>query len=93
MAETKQIGFDFKEVAVALVRHHGLHEGKWMFGFEMSMGVGNFGATPPEAKPGALLQFVKVTLTRQPEDAPTDNALIVDAAAVNPPSRSAPKKK
>jgi hypothetical protein len=88
MAETQQIGFDLREAAIALVRHHGLHEGRWMLALEFNLAAGNFGSDARDAKPGAIVQINKFILARQPAEAP-DMGAIVDAAEVNPaPSAS-----
>jgi hypothetical protein len=95
MAETSQINFDLREVATALIRKEGIHEGRWMLGLEFTFGAGNLGAGPTDTKPGAFVQINKLVLTRQAPDAP-DLPFIVDAAKVNPADNlakaSAPKK-
>jgi hypothetical protein len=83
MAETKTINFDLREVAVALIKAQGIHEGRWMLGFEFVFGAGNFGTGPGETRPGSFMQIVKMSLTR-PEEGAADLPFIVDAAKVNP---------
>jgi hypothetical protein len=83
MAETKAISFDLREVAVALIKAHGIHEGRWMLGFEFAFGAGNFGTGPGETRPGAFMQIIKMSLTR-PEEGVSELPFIVDAAKVNP---------
>lgn len=80
MAETTQYSFDLKEIATALIKHHGIREGKWVTQFEFNLGAGNIGLTPGEAKPSAFVQINKVLLARAVEGVSAD--LIVDASEV-----------
>jgi len=84
MAEVTQFNFDFKEVATALIKQQGLHEGFWLIAFKFSMGAGIIGATPDDARPAALLQMLKVQLVKQTQIPPPHPHLTVDAAEVNP---------
>jgi hypothetical protein len=86
MAEPTQYSFDLTEVATLLVKQQGLHEGKWLLAFEFHMTAGNFGPTPAEARPGAIVQFGKILLARK-EDTSPDTHGVVDAAKVNPPKQ------
>jgi hypothetical protein len=85
MAETKQINFDLKDVAIALVKQQGLRDGHWMLGFDFAFGAGNFGASPAgaDAKPGAFAQIKNLTLVRQDDTATSQLPFVVDAAEVN----------
>lgn len=92
MAETKQLNFPLSEVATALVKMHGLHEGKWILGFEFELGAGNFGPSVTEVRPGAFAAIKNVLLTRQDAGAP-DLPFTIDAAVINPTATTdAPKK-
>src|SRR5262245_47369819 len=84
MAETKQLNFDLKEVAAALIKEEGIREGRWMLGFEFGFGAGNFatGPTASDTKPGAFAQIKAVMLVRQEEGAP-DLPFVIDAAEVH----------
>jgi hypothetical protein len=82
MAEPTQFTFDLKEVATALVKQQGLHEGLWMVAFEVGLVAGIIGPTPATSGPAALVQFNKVQLMRL--DQPLHPHLTVDAAEVNP---------
>ena len=84
MAETTQYTFELKEAAIALIKEQGIHEGLWILSFEIVLGAGQFGPTPAEAKPGAIMQINKLQLLRQTAGAP-ENPIAVDAAIVNPP--------
>jgi hypothetical protein len=84
MPETKQLNFDLKEVAAALIKEEGIREGRWMLGFEFGFGAGNFatGPTATDTKPGAFAQIKAVVLVRQEEGAP-DLPFVIDAAEVH----------
>jgi hypothetical protein len=47
MAEPTQFTFELKEVATALVKQQGLHEGLWMVSFEVGLVAGIIGQSPP----------------------------------------------
>jgi hypothetical protein len=53
-----------KEVAELLVKHYGLREGLWELALEMQVGIGQFGATPDAALPGAAFGVSRVGLAR-----------------------------
>jgi hypothetical protein len=81
MAEPNNITFSFKEIAEALVRHQGLHEGIWGIYVEFGIGAGNVAPAPgADLLPAAIVPVVKFGLQRFPEL----NSLAVDAAVVNP---------
>lgn len=84
MAEASRYSFDLKEVASALIRHQGIHEGLWQLAFEFNFGAALVGATKEEARPSALIQINKFQLVRQAEGA-EQQPMVVDAAEVNPP--------
>jgi hypothetical protein len=85
MADPTQYTFDLKEVATALLKQQDIHEGLWTVSFEITMGVGSFGPTPTEAKPGAFIQINKIQLARQsPGSTEASMPTTVDAAVVNP---------
>jgi hypothetical protein len=83
MAEADTYSFDLKEVTVALIKHHDLHEGLWTLAFEFNFGAGLFGPTPQDSKPGALMAINKLQLVRQ-RDSEAAAGPTVDAAEVNP---------
>jgi hypothetical protein len=87
MAEPTQFTFDLKEVATALIRQQGLHEGAWFVAFEFGLGAGIIGATPADARPAALVQLLKVQLVKQTQLPSPHPHLTVDAAEVNPSSK------
>jgi hypothetical protein len=84
MAEATQYTFDFREVATAMIKQQGLHEGLWMVAFEVNFSAGIIGQTPPTSMPGFLVQLTKLQLLRQDQIPPPNPHLTVDAAEVNP---------
>jgi hypothetical protein len=81
MADVKQLTFSYKEIAEALVRHQGLHEGIWGVYVEFGIAGGNIAPAPgADLLPAAIVPVVKFGLQRFPEL----NSLSVDAAIVNP---------
>jgi hypothetical protein len=83
MAEAQNYVFTYKEIATALVKQQGLHEGLWAVYVEFGIGAANLPAGPnPEIiVPAAIVPIVKMGIQR----APQPNSLTVDAAEVNPP--------
>jgi len=69
-----------KEVAELLVKQYGLHEGLYDLLLEYQFAFGNFGPTPAQITPGAMIGLAKLGLTRVEKVGP----LTVDAAQVNP---------
>jgi hypothetical protein len=87
MAEVTNYLFDYKEVAEALIKKQGIHEGLWHIAIEFGFGAQNI-RTPTGFAPAAIIPVQKIGLTR------TDvvSNLTVDAAEVNPASAT-PKTK
>ena len=91
MAETKQLSFELTELAVALIKHQGIHDGSWIVGFEFNLAAANIGPTPEEVKPAAIVQVSKAVLMRQEPGHPI--SLVVDAKKVNPMPQRKPVTK
>lgn len=72
-----------KEVAELLVKQYGLHEGLYDLLLEYQFAFGNFGPTPAQITPGAMIGLAKLGLTRVEKLGP----LTVDAAQVNPAAK------
>jgi hypothetical protein len=87
MPEVTNYLFDYKEVAEALIKKQGIHEGLWHVAIEFGFGAQNV-RTPLGFAPAAIIPVQKIGLTR------TDvvSNLTVDAAEVNPASGT-PKTK
>jgi hypothetical protein len=82
MAEASQYAFELREVATALIKQQGLHEGRWTLAFEFRLAAGVFGQEPETAKPSAVIQVVRMHLAHAPVGEKFD--FIVDAEEVNP---------
>src|SRR5919197_1299408 len=91
MAEVKSYVFDYKEVAEALIKKQGIHEGLWGIYMEFGIGAANIPAGPSEQVllPAAIVPVVKVGIQRF--DKPS--SLTVDAAEVNPQPRRGPSSR
>jgi hypothetical protein len=86
MADITQYTFDLRDVAIALIKAQGLHEGKWVIALELGLAAGLFGSDPKDptaVNPGAIIAVQSIQLTKHPENAPV-HRLVVDAAEVNP---------
>jgi hypothetical protein len=80
MAEINQYSFSFKEVAEALIKQQGLHEGTWGIYAEFGIAAGNIKNAEGQTVPAAIIPIVKLGLQRFEADHP----LAVNAAEVNP---------
>lgn len=91
MAEVKNYVFDYKEVAEALIKQQGIHEGLWGIYMEFGILGTNMTSGPPEEKtiPAAIVPVLKIGIQRF--DNPS--SLTVDAAEVNPPPRISPSSR
>lgn len=87
MAEVDTYGFDLKEVATALIKKQGIHDGLWILAFEFNLAAGLIGLTKEEVRPTAFVQINKISLVRQIEISAAPN-LIVNAAEINPVQQS-----
>jgi hypothetical protein len=85
MAEPTQYSFSLAEVATALIKQQGLHEGKWMVSFDLAVAIGLMGPSPSEARPGASFNIQRVSIGKPPDQG-GPSSLIVDASEVNPSS-------
>ncbi|MBE0436404.1 MAG: hypothetical protein IBX56_11445 [Methylomicrobium sp.] len=79
-----------RDLTELLVKHYGIHEGKYDLLMEFQIGTGMFGPTPEATLPSALVGISKIGLM------PTrvESATTVDAAIVNPckPKKTRKKK-
>lgn len=78
-----------RELTAALVRHYDLHEGLYDLFLEYQFAFGNFGPSPSEVVPSAVVGLSKLSVTRVTQTGP----LTVDAAEVNPLVQPATKKR
>jgi hypothetical protein len=82
--DINQYVFKYKEVAEALIKQAGLHEGRWQVIMTFGLGVANMGPTAAELVPGAAVAVSSIGLQRAVAESP--EALTVDASEVNPAS-------
>ena len=80
MAEPSQIVFSYKEIAEALVKQQGLHEGIWGIFVKFGIRAVNIGENELDLKPTAILPIMELGLQKFEKE----NNLSVDAAKVNP---------
>lgn len=81
--ETQEIKFSWQQVAVALVKAQGLHEGLWRVGMQFDLRGANVTIAKDLMVPGAFLPVLHLNLMR----VETADYLTVDAAEVNPRPR------
>jgi hypothetical protein len=79
MAEATQLVFSHKEVATALIRAQGLHEGIWGLYMKFGIAGANVGVTPGEVNPAAIVPILEIGLQRFDEE----NNISANAAKVN----------
>jgi hypothetical protein len=89
--ESERISFSLQQVAAALVKEHGIHEGFWGVSVEFGIGAANI-VIPPERGggmlPAAIVPVKNIGLIPFNEE----NDLVVNAAKVNP-ARGGRKRK
>jgi hypothetical protein len=96
MGEPEVIMFRYKEIAEALVKHQGIHEGLWSlnihFGFQtttIKVKVEEGESEEETLVPGVMIPLLKMGIKKQEKP----NSFTVDAAEVNPPPKPKPKPK
>lgn len=77
------------ELTTALIRHHGVHAGRYKLAVGFKIGVGNVGPAS-EQLPGAVVGIESVSLVAVGPDYQQPDA--VDAAQVNPAPSSRARK-
>jgi hypothetical protein len=82
MAEATEFMFKHSEVITALIKHQGLHEGKWQLAIRFAFAAASIGASErkDDLLPSAVASVASIGLQRTTED----NNLVVDASVVNP---------
>jgi len=89
MSEIKNIEFDYKEVAEALVRYNDINEGLWGIAIRFGIQGANIGQGPGgDLTPAAIVPILKIGLQRFDEP----NNLTVDASKANPRKGVSKKK-
>ncbi len=89
MAEPTRFVFKHKEVAEALIKKQGLHEGIWGVYVRFGLAASNVGASTDDLNPAAIVPVVEIGIQTFEQE----NNLSVDAAVVNPKLGKATKAK
>ena len=84
MPEVGSYTFTHKEIATALVKQAGIHEGKWQIIMTFGLAAMNMGPTEGELVPGAAVAVTGIGIRKATAESPA--SLVVDAAEVNPAS-------
>jgi hypothetical protein len=82
MPEANQYLFTHKELLELLIKQAGLHEGKWMLTANFGFSAANFGPSPDQISPGAVVAILSMGIQRAAPDTPPQGVL--DAAQINP---------
>ena len=84
MAEPDRFLFSYKELAEALVKQQGIHEGLWMIYVEFGIQGMNVGESKDQLVPAAIVPLLKIGIQRIEKTHPlADTSLVIDASAVN----------
>lgn len=73
-----------RDLASVLVKHYGIHEGRFDLLVEFQIGMGAVGPDPSALTPGAMIGVSRIGLAPSRSDGPTT----VDAAVANPLKKS-----
>jgi hypothetical protein len=84
MPEINQYTFSNKELLELLVKQAGVHEGRWVLMVNFGFSAGNFGPSPDNMSPGAVVAITQMGIQRAQSDTPQE--MSVDASTANPPS-------
>ncbi|MDP1607400.1 MAG: hypothetical protein Q8L93_12320 [Rhodocyclaceae bacterium] len=82
-----EVPLSMRDLASVLVKHYGIHEGRFDLLVEFQIGTGAVGPDPATLIPGALIGVSRIGLMPSKKDGPTT----VDAAIVNPAKKSRKK--
>jgi hypothetical protein len=87
MPEARQFTFTYQEIAEALVKQQGIHEGLWGVYVEFGIAAANVGTSPEsnDVVPAAIVPIQRMGIQRFDEA----NNLTVHAAEVNPAPEAA----
>lgn len=81
MPEVGQYNFTMREAAIVLLKQAGITEGKWSFGVNFGINIGNFGPDESQAAPSFMAQVQGFNLTKAPNEVP-ESATVIDASKV-----------
>lgn len=79
-----------RELVELLIKHHGIHDGRWSLLVEFGMAIANIGPAH-DMRPAALVSLNAIGIQPSPKGLERDNAMTVDAAEVNPKHRTKPQ--
>jgi hypothetical protein len=82
MAEANNYTVTHKELVELIIKHAGIHDGKWVLSATLGFAPGNFGPSPDQLSPGTVVAIQQIGIVRA--EAATPQEIQVDAAAVNP---------
>jgi len=83
MAHRKLASFDLREVATALFKFEGIHDGRWQLEVDFSVTNAHVGTDDQGALPGLMMLIRGMRLHRR-DDAPEGTPQVFDAAKENP---------
>jgi hypothetical protein len=86
MAEVNQYTFTNKELLDLLIKQANVHEGRWILMANFGFSAGNFGPSADQMVPGAVVLVSQIGIQRAQPDTP--EAMVLDAAVINPASRT-----
>lgn len=84
MADPDRFTWKHKELVAVLLKEAKVHEGRWFLAANFGMGGGNFGQTEDQLNPGVVIMLGSIGIQREMPEAKAPQALVVDAAEVNP---------
>jgi hypothetical protein len=84
MPEVNQYVFSHRELLELLVRKADVQEGRWVLLANFGFSAGNFGPSPNQMAPGAIVAVTQMGIQRAQPDTPEE--MTIDAAAINRPS-------
>ena len=87
ISESVEAPLSIRELACVLVKHYGLHEGRFDLLVKFQIGTGAVGPDPAAPIPGAMIGVSRIGLM----PSRTDGFTTVDAALVNPVKKSRKK--
>lgn len=83
MARNSETTFELREIAAALFRFQGIHEGRWQLALDVSVSNAHVGPDDQGPLPGVLIVMRGLRLRRD-DQAPDGSPQVFDAAKENP---------
>jgi hypothetical protein len=82
--QASQFFFNHKELLEILIKQAQVHEGRWVLAANFGLSAGNFGPSPEQMSPGAVVAVLQMGIQIAQPDTP--EPMTLDAAVVNPAS-------